>query len=112
MAAALDDAGISRAEFSRMAAMQPPHITMLLNGPRPFGHDMARKFETLLALRPGWLDEEIPLTDKALDIARAFQVLNSDHQREVGELVLAFKAIEDHQNEVRLLRPNISAQSS
>ena len=106
LATALQASGTTRAELSRMADCPPSHITMLLNGPRPFGHDLARKFEALLNLRSGWLDEEIPLTDKAIGIARKFQTLNEDHQREVGELVVAFKAIEDHQDEVRRLKPN------
>lgn len=70
LAAALELKGVSRAELSRMAECPPPHISMLLKGPRPFGHDLARKFESLLALRQGWLDEEVPLTDKAIEVAK------------------------------------------
>jgi predicted transcriptional regulator len=111
LARALDELGIKQAEFARMVNRPAPNISQLIRKDRPFGHELAREFETTLGLRYGWLDEEIPLTDKAIGIARAFQVLNDDHQREVGELVLAFKAIEEHQEEVRRLKPN-SASSA
>lgn len=101
---ALEERGMSRAEFARLADKPRPNITQMLNGSRTFGAELAREFEQILNLRYGWLDEEVPLTNKAIHLARDFQSLNDDHQTEVVQLVTVLKAVEEHLAEAVAIR--------
>jgi hypothetical protein len=71
----------SQADFSRKYGIPPPNVNALLRGDRSFGGYLARRFEAGEELRPGWLDEEIPLTDEALSIARRFMQLNAENAK-------------------------------
>lgn len=102
--AALEERGLSKAAFARLADKPRPNITQMLNGSRPFGAELAREFERLLNLRYGWLDEEVPLTNKAINLARDFQTLNADHQTEVVQLVTVLKTVEEHLQEAKAIR--------
>jgi hypothetical protein len=68
------------AEFARAYEMPAPNVSQLVNGPRAFGPEMARRIEEKEGLRLGWMDEEIPFTDKALMLARRFMELDELNQ--------------------------------
>lgn len=107
LAAVMSQLGLSKADLARRAEMPPPNVTQILNGKRPFGADIARRLEELLSLRYGYLDEEVPLTDQALHLARVFQSLSEEHRREVQELTLTLQQLEEHMKQAKtILRRN------
>lgn len=104
LARALREKDVSRAELARRIDVSPPNVTQLINGPRSFGNEIARRIEEAIGLRFGWLDEEVPLTDQAINVARNYQQLNSQHRLEIESSVLHLMMIEEHEKEAEAIR--------
>ena len=106
----LKDKSMKRSDLARLIDKPMPNVSQMLNGPRSFGSATAREIEEKLNLRPGYLDEEVPLTNQAIGLARSFQRLNDFHRAEVESLVMTFSALEEHQREAAAILPNGTAK--
>lgn len=70
------------ANFAREHDLEPSYVSQILNKNRVMGERSARKFETVLKLRPGELD--IPMgTDSAFDYLTTDQI----------KLLVAYRAV-------------------
>lgn len=95
------------ARFAEAYDMPRPNITQLIKGPRAFGSELARRIEEKEGLRLGWMDEEVPLSDQALRIARAVMSLtDNNHRAEVESVAMALCAVERHNRDAMGLGSN------
>lgn len=78
----------------------PPNISQMLKGSRSFGNDWARRIEENEGLRPGWMDEEIPLSDEAMSLAREFMLLGAERRAEILVHMKTLVALESHERTV------------